>query len=93
MALANNFIPQTSLVFGVRDFAPQIAQQAQNDTKALQNAFNFGTRVYDYIQGRKQADLMEQDTADKNALQEQITADTERLKQLEQELAGLKGGI
>lgn len=93
MALANNFIPQTSLVFGVRDFAPQIAQQAQNDTKALQNAFNFGTRVYDYMQGRKQADLMEQDTADRKALQEQIAADTERLKQLKQELAGLKGGI
>lgn len=93
MALANNFIPQTSLVFGVRDFAPQIAQQAQNDTKALQNAFNFGTRVYDYMQGRKQADLMEQDTADRKALQDQIAADTERLKQLEQELAGLKGGI
>lgn len=93
MALANNFIPQTSLVFGVRDFAPQIAQQAQNDTKALQNAFNFGTRVYDYMQGRKQADLIEQDTADRNALQEQIAADTERLEQLKQELAGLKGGI
>jgi len=93
MALANNFIPQTNLVFGVRDFAPQIAQQAQNDTKALQNAFNFGTRVYDYMQGRKQADLMEQDTADRKALQDQIAADTERLEQLKQELAGLKGGI
>lgn len=93
MALANNFIPQTSLVFGVRDFAPQIAQQAQNDTRALQNAFNFGTRVYDYMQGRKQADLMEQDSNDRKVLEDQIAADKERLELLKKDLATLQGGV
>ena len=93
MALSNNFLPQTSLVFGVRDFAPQIDAIQKGDTQGLQNAFKFGTQVYDYLQSRKQANLIEQDNADKKALEDSIAADTQQLEALKQELAALKGGV
>lgn len=93
MALQNNFLPQTSLVFGVRDFVPQIDAIQNGDTQGLQNAFKFGTQVYDYLQGRKQAALMEQDYNDKKALEDQIAADMERLELLKKDLATLQGGI
>lgn len=93
MALQNNFLPQTSLVFGVRDFVPQIDALQKGDTQGLQNAFKFGTQVYDYLQGRKQAALMEQDSNDKKALEDQIAADKERLELLKKDLATLQGGI
>lgn len=81
----------TSLVFGVRDFSKDIRQNQAEDTKALQNAFKFGTQVYDYMQGRKQADLMEQDSKDKKALEDSIAADTQELEMLKQKLAALGG--
>lgn len=88
-------IPQfgipTSLVFGVRDFSKDIRQNQTEDTKALQNAFKFGTQVYDYMQGRKQAELMEQDSNDKKALEDSIAADTQELEMLKQKLAALGG--
>ena len=84
MALSNNFIPQTSLVFNVRDFAPQIENLQKANTQGLQNAVKFGTKVYDYMQNRKQANLMEEDT---------IVADTKQLEELKQQLAALKGGV
>lgn len=93
MALNNNFLPQTSLVFGVRDFVPQIDALQKGDTQGLQNAFKFGTQVYDYLQGRKQADLMEQDSKDKKALEDQIAADKEQLELLKKDLATLQGGV
>lgn len=81
----------TSLVFGVRDFSKDIRQNQAEDTKALQNAFKFGTQVYDYMQGRKQANLMEQDANDKKALEDSIAADTQELEMLKQKLAALGG--
>jgi hypothetical protein len=93
MALTNNFLPQTSLVFGVRDFAPQIDAIQKGDTQGLQNAFKFGTQVYDYLQGRKQANLIEQDTKDKKALEDQFAADTQQVAELKEQLAALKGGV
>ena len=77
----------TSLVFGVRDFSKDIRQNQAEDTKALQNAFKFGTQVYDYMQGRKQANLIEQDAKDKKALEDSIAADTQELEMLKQKLA------
>lgn len=91
MALQNNFLPQTSLVFGVRDFAPQIEANAKQDREGLQNAFKFGTQVYDYMQGRKQADLMEQDSADKEALAKSIAEDEAELAKLKEKLAAMGG--
>lgn len=81
----------TSLVFGVRDFSKDIRQNQAEDTKALQNAFKFGTQVYDYMQGRKQANLIEQDSKDKKALEDSIAADTKELEMLKQKLAALGG--
>lgn len=81
----------TSLVFGVRDFSKDIRQNQAEDTKALQNAFKFGTQVYDYAQSRKQADLMEQDTNDKKALQDSIAADQAELAKLKEMLAAMGG--
>ena len=92
MALQNNFLPQTSLVFGVRDFAPQIEAKQKGDTQALQNIFKFGTQVYDYLQGRKQADLIEKDDKNKQIIQEQLQADINELAELKKELAALQGG-
>lgn len=91
MALQNNFLPQTSLVFGVRDFAPQIEANAKQDREGLQNAFKFATQVYDYMQGRKQADLMEQDSADKEALAKSIAEDEAELAKLKEKLAAMGG--
>lgn len=93
MALQNNFLPSTSLVFGVRDFAPQIEANAKQDREGLQNAFKFGTQVYDFLQGRKQAALMEEDTKNRKALEDQIAADTEQLELLKRDLATLQGGV
>ena len=81
----------TSLVFGVRDFSKDIRQNQAEDTNALQNAFKFGTQVYDYMQGRKQANLIEQDSKDKKALEDSIAADTQELEMLKQKLAALGG--
>lgn len=93
MALQNNFLPQTSLVFGVRDFTPQIDAAQKSNTQGLQNVFKFGTQVYDYLQSRKQAKLMEEDTQNKKALENQIAADKLQLDTLEKELATLQGGV
>lgn len=81
----------TSLVFGVRDFSKDIRQNQAEDTKALQNAFKFGTQVYDYMQGRKQADLMEQDSASKEALAKSIAEDEAELAKLKEQLAAMGG--
>jgi len=93
MALQNNFLPQTSLVFGVRDFAPQIEANAKQDREGLQNAFKFATQVYDYMQGRKQADLMEQDSKAREDLEKAIENDKILLAKRKEELAKLMGGV
>ena len=81
----------TSLVFGVRDFSKDIRQNQAEDTKALQNAFKFGTQVYDYMQGRKQANLIEQDAKDKKALEDSIADEMRQLEKAKQDLAALGG--
>ncbi len=64
MALQNNFLPQTSLVFGVRDFVPQIEANARQDREGLQNAFKFGTQIYDAIKNRQIANEMNSENPD-----------------------------
>lgn len=64
MALQNNFLPQTSLVFGVRDFVPQIEANAKQDREGLQNAFKFGTQIYDAIKNRQIAEEMNSEDPD-----------------------------
>lgn len=93
MALNHNIIPQTSLVFGVRDFLPQIEANAKQDREGLQNAFKFGTQVYDFLQGRKQADMIEQFGDTRQANMDLDNNDMARLAELKRELAELKGGV
>ena len=93
MALNHNIIPQTSLVFGVRDFAPQIDAIQKGDTQGLQNAFKFGTQVYDYMQGRKQANLIDDFNKARQENKDLDMQDAARLEELERELATLKGGV
>lgn len=93
MALQNNFLPQTSLVFGVRDFVPQIEANAKQDREGLQNFAKLLMQGHDYLNSREQAKLMEQDSNDKKALEDQIAADTQQLAELKEQLAALKGGV
>jgi len=93
MALQNNFLPQTSLVFGVRDFVPQIEANAKQDREGLQNFAKLLMQGHDYLNSREQAKLMEQDSNDKEGLEKSIAKDTRDLENLKQKLAELKGGV
>lgn len=93
MALQNNFLPQTSLVFGVRDFVPQIEANAKQDREGLQNFAKLLMQGHDYMNSREQAKLMEQDSNGKKSLEDQIAADTQQLAQLKEQLAALQGGV
>ena len=93
MALQNNFLPQTSLVFGVRDFVPQIEANAKQDREGLQNFAKLLMQGHDYMNSREQAKLMEQDSNGKKSLEAQIAADTQQLAQLKEQLAALQGGV
>jgi hypothetical protein len=83
----------TSLVFTPRDFSKDMAANQASDTAALQNLFKFGTHVYDYAQSRKQADLMDKDSADREAIEMDIENDKAELTKLKNRLAELKGGV
>ena len=83
----------TSLVFGVRDFSKDIRQNQAEDTKALQNAFKFGTQVYDYAQGRKQSDMIDEFGDIRQANMDLDNEAMARLAELKRELAELKGGV
>lgn len=93
MALTNNFLPQTSLVFSTRDFAPQIDAIQKSDTAGLQNAFKFGTQLVDFLQSNKQADLIEQDSKAREDLEKSIADDEATLADLKKQLARLQGGV
>lgn len=93
MALTNNFLPQTSLVFSTRDFVPQIDAIQKSDTAGLQNAFKFGTHLVDFLQSNKQADLIEQDSKAKEDLEKSIADDEATLADLKKQLAALQGGV
>ena len=91
MALTNNFIPSTNLVFTPTNFASQLAERQKDDRNAVQGALKFGTQLYDFLQSNKQADLMEQNTDDKKDIEASIAADTQELNKLKQQLAALQG--
>jgi len=93
MALQNNFLPQTSLVFGVRDFAPQIEANAKQDREGLQNFAKLLMQGHDYLNSREQAKLMEQDSKSKKDLEASIAKDQAELAKLQKDLAELKGGV
>lgn len=53
-----------------RDSAQQLAQQSKDNAAALQNAFKFGTQVYDYAKNRQIGDALKKGDVDKAALLE-----------------------
>lgn len=61
-------IPQfgipTSLVFTPRDYSQQLVANQASDTQGLQNAFKFGTQVYDAIKNRQIANEMDNENPD-----------------------------
>ena len=93
MALTHNFLPSTSLVFGVRDYLPQLEANQKQDREGLQNFAKLLMQGHDYLNSREQAKLMEQDATDKKGLQESIAADQAKLAELQQQLAALQGGV
>ena len=93
MALTNNFIPNTSLVFNTRDFSRDIRQNQADNKAALQGLAKFLGQMYDYTQSNEQADLMEKDAHDRKTLENSIIADKAELEKLKQELANLQGGV
>jgi len=53
-----------------RDSAQELAQASQNNAAALQNAFKFGTQVYDTIKNRQIGEALKKGDTDKAALLE-----------------------
>ena len=93
MALTNNFLPSTNLVFTPNNFASQLAERQKDDRNAVQGALKFGTQLYDFLQSNKQADLMEKDATDKQDILNQIADDQAKLELLKKDLATLQGGV
>ena len=93
MAITNMpMAPTVTGVYSVRDAAQDLRAASDAQTRALKNAFSFGTKVYDYLKSRKQSELMEQDQNDISALQDSINADQAKLQELQSILSELKGG-
>lgn len=84
--------PTLSGVYSVVDFVPELKKSTESTTKALQNAFNFGTKVHDYMKSREQGRLMKKDMEDLQALKQSIKDDQALLVDLKNELASLEGG-
>ena len=94
MAITNMpMAPTVTGVYSVRDAAKELSDASDAQSRALKNAFSFGTKVYDYLKSRKQAGLMEQDQNEISAIQESIDADQAKLRELQSILSELKGGI
>ena len=92
MALSNNFIPNTSLVFNTRDFSRDLRQNQAEEKAALQGLAKFLGQMHDYAQSNEQADLIEGLGYSNKANLNSEMRDMARLAELKQELAALKGG-
>lgn len=64
MALTNNFIPNTSLVFTPMDYSKQIAQRQADDRKAVQGAAKFLGNVIDISKNNQIAEEMNKENPD-----------------------------
>ena len=83
--------PSISGVYGVRDSSQQLSDATSSNAKALQNAFSFATHMYDYLNSRKQANIMEDKSKEKSDLAESLKADQAKLAELQSQLAALGG--
>ena len=80
MAFNANITPTVNGVFTVRDSARELSDATKDNTKALQNAWDFYTKFSDWSRSNKSADMLEQN--DKNVRADQ-EAEAERNKKLE----------
>lgn len=64
MALTNNFIPNTSLVFTPMDFSKQLAQRQADERNAVQGAAKFLGNVIDWSKNSQIAEEMNQENPD-----------------------------
>ena len=64
MALTNNFIPNTSLVFTPMDFSKQLAQRQADERNAVQGAAKFLGNVIDWSKNSQIADEMNKENPD-----------------------------
>lgn len=93
MALSNMPIaPTVTGVYSIGDQTQNLRATSDSHSKALQNAFSLGTKIYDYLKSRKQGKLMEKDQNEVTALQNAIEADKAKLGELKAQLSALKGG-
>lgn len=84
--------PTVTSVYNVRDFVPQLNEATKSTTDALKNAFNFGTKAYDYMLQRKQGNILSKENDRQTRLKENIANDKVLLAKMEQELEQLKAG-
>lgn len=64
MALTNNFIPNTSLVFTPMDYSKQLAQRQADERNAVQGAAKFLGNVIDWSKNSQIADEMNKENPD-----------------------------
>lgn len=64
MALTNNFIPNTSLVFTPMDFSKQLVQRQADERNAVQGAAKFLGNVIDWSKNSQIAEEMNQENPD-----------------------------
>lgn len=65
MALTNfPQAPTVSSIYSFQNSAPQLSEATAGNTRALQNAFSFGTKLIDFLKSQDQADLIRQGAAE-----------------------------
>lgn len=84
--------PTLSGVYSVRDFVPQLNKMTEDNTKALQNAFNFAMDLQNESVRGEQKDLVNKENDRRKSLEENIRNDELLLTKLQKELQMLKNG-
>lgn len=83
MAFNANITPTVNGVFTVRDSARELSDATKDNTKALQNAWDFYTKLSDWRRSNKSADMLERND-------ENVKADREAEAERNKKLEGLK---
>lgn len=83
MAFNANITPTVNGVFTVRDSARELSDATKDNAKAIQNAWDFYTKLSDWRRSNKSADMLEQND-------ENVKADKEAEAERNKKLAGLK---
>lgn len=89
MAFNANITPTVNGVFTVRDSARELSDATKDNTKALQNAWDFYTKFSDWIRSNKSAGMLEQNDKNVKADQEAEDARSKKLEGLKAERAKL----